>query len=100
MYLEGQYVRILEPRMWWKREGNILGKCARQRLLAANLLAANEGLDGDGDGTVNILGGTVLRQAHLAESLGDTHNGFQMTDLNRKGSVFCTDGKKGKGHSR
>jgi hypothetical protein len=82
VYLEGQYVRILKPGCG-KTENNVLGKCTRQRLLAADLLAANEGLDSDGDGTVNVLGGTVLRQAHLAESLGNTHNGFQMTDLNK-----------------
>jgi hypothetical protein len=70
--------------------GNILGKCARQRLLAADFLAADEGLDSDGDSTVNVLGGTVLGQAHLAESFGNTHNGFQMTDLNKRVSVQST----------
>lgn len=46
--------------MSWKTGGDILGKCARQCLLAADFLAANEGLDSDGDSTVNVLSGTVL----------------------------------------
>jgi hypothetical protein len=63
--------------------GDILGKCPRQGLLATDFLAANEGLDSDGDSTVDILSRTVLGQAHLAESFGNTHDGFQMTDLNK-----------------
>lgn len=39
---------------------NILGECTRERLLAADLLAADEGLDGDGDCAVDVLCGTVL----------------------------------------
>ena len=65
---------------------NVLGKGARQRLLAADLLAADKGLYRDCNGTVNVLGRAVLRQAHLAESFRNTHDGFQVTDLGREGS--------------
>lgn len=39
----------------------VLGKGARQRLLAANLLATDETFNSDGDGTINVLGGTEFR---------------------------------------
>lgn len=39
---------------------NILGKCTGQRLLAADLLAANEGFNGNGDGAVDVLRRAVL----------------------------------------
>lgn len=60
---------------------DILGECSRKSFLAADFLAANEGLNGDGDGAVDILRGAVVRQTHLAECFGDTHDGFQVTDL-------------------
>lgn len=60
---------------------DILGKRARKCLLCADLLAANEGVNCHGDGSVNVLCRAVLGQAHLAESLGNTHDGFEVTDL-------------------
>jgi hypothetical protein len=60
---------------------DLLGECPGERLLAADLLAADEGLDGYGDGAVDVLGGAVLGQTHLAEGFGDTHDGFQVADL-------------------
>lgn len=59
----------------------VLGKCTRQRLFAADLLAADEGVYGDSNRTVNVLCGTILGQTHLAEGFRDTHDGFKMTDL-------------------
>jgi hypothetical protein len=47
-------------KMQQKTDNDILGKCAGQCLLAADLLAADKGLDSDSDSTVNVLGGTVF----------------------------------------
>jgi len=54
----------------------ILGKGPRKCLLAADFLAANKRVDCDGNSPVDILGRAVLRQAHLAEGLADSHDGF------------------------
>lgn len=59
----------------------VLRECASQGLLAANLLAANEALDGDGDGTVDVVGRDVVCQSHAAEALADADDGFQVTNL-------------------
>ena len=48
---------------------SILGESARQRLLARNLLAADEAVDGDGDGAVDVVCAAVLGQSHLGECL-------------------------------
>lgn len=58
------------------KEHDILGKCSGKRLLGADLLAADEGLHGHGNGAVNVLGRAVLGQAHLAERFSNTHDGF------------------------
>lgn len=42
----------------------ILGESSRQGLLAADLLTSHEGVDRDGDGAVDVLGGDVVREAH------------------------------------
>lgn len=60
---------------------DILGECSGKSFLTADFLAANEGVNGDGDGAVDILRGAVIRQAHLAECFGNTHDGFQVADL-------------------
>lgn len=70
-----------------ERSDDILGKSTRKRLLSADFLTANEGIDCHGDGSVDVLCRAVIGQAHLAESLGDTHDGFEMTDLNGKVSM-------------
>ncbi len=59
----------------------ILGKGTSQRLLAAGLLAADKTLDCDGDGTIDVLGRTVLRQPHAAEGLGNANDGLEVTNL-------------------
>ena len=55
---------------------NVLGKGSGERLLGADLLAADETVDRDGNGPVNILRGAVFGETHLAKGLGDTHDGF------------------------
>ena len=59
----------------------ILCKRTRQRLLARDLLRADETLDRDGDGAVDVLHGAVVREAHLAEGFGDADDGFEVADL-------------------
>lgn len=68
---------LLAPRA---REG-VLGKGSGEGLFAADLLAADETLDGDGDGAVDVLGGAVFGEAHSAEGFADADDGFEMTDL-------------------
>lgn len=60
VYLKDNVLGFMTSKLRWKMGDDILGKCARQRLLAADLLTVDEGLDRDGDGTVNVLSGTVL----------------------------------------
>lgn len=60
---------------------SVLGESSGEGLFAADLLAADETLDGDGDGAVNVLGGAVFREAHAAEGFADADDGFEMTDL-------------------
>ena len=64
-----------------KKRKYILGKRPRERLLAADLLPADEGVDRDGDGAVDVLRRAVFRQAHLAKGLADAHDGFEVADL-------------------
>lgn len=64
-----------------RRIERVLGKRPRERLLRADLLTTDETLDCDGDGTVDVGGGAVLAEAHFAESLADTDDGFEVTDL-------------------
>jgi len=52
-------ISISKIRLSWV-EGNILGECTGERFFAADLLAADEGVYGHSDGTVDILCGTVL----------------------------------------
>ena len=68
------------------REG-ILCKRARERPLARHLLRADKGIDGDGDGAVNVLRGAVLAQAHARKGFADADDGFQVADL-RAVSIF------------
>ena len=67
----------------WKSVGrrNILSKCSRQRFLTAHFLPTNEAVHRDCNSTVNILRGAVFRKTHLAEGFADTHDGFEMTNL-------------------
>lgn len=64
-----------------RRSERILGKRPPQRLLAADLLARDEAVHRDGDGTVNVRLAAVLAQAHLGEGGGQAHYGFQVADL-------------------
>jgi hypothetical protein len=59
----------------------VLGERLGQRLLRADLLGADERVDSDGDGAVDVDGGAVVGKAHFAECFRDTHDGFEMTDL-------------------
>lgn len=78
VYLEAESVSIEKIKV----EGrNVLGECTSQCLLAANLLAANEGVHCHGNGTVNVLRRAVFGQAHFAEGLSDTHNRLKVADL-------------------
>jgi hypothetical protein len=64
------------------REGrDILRKRPRESLLAADLLAADETVDCDCDGAVDVSCVAVLAQTHLRECLGDTHDGFEVANL-------------------
>ena len=64
-----------------KKKENILRKRPREGLLTADLLPADEGIDRDGDGAVDVLRGAVFRQAHLAKGFADAHDGFEVADL-------------------
>ena len=64
-----------------KKGNNILCKRPRERLLTADLLPADERVDRDGDGAVDVLRGAVFGQAHLAKGLADAHDGFEVADL-------------------
>lgn len=64
------------------REGrDILRKRPRESLLAADLLAADETVDCDCDGAVDVPSVAVFTQTHLRECLRDTHDGFEVADL-------------------
>jgi hypothetical protein len=60
---------------------SIFRKGSRKSPLAADFLAANEGLNSDSDGAIDIYARAVFRKTHFAESFGDTDYGFEMTDL-------------------
>lgn len=45
----------------------VLGECASQSLLARDLLATDEAVDGDGDGAVDVGCVAVFRETHLGE---------------------------------
>ena len=60
----------------WMEERNILSERPRQRLLTADLLPADERVDRDCDGTVDILRSAIFGQTHFAESFADAHDGF------------------------
>jgi hypothetical protein len=47
----------------------VLGERARQSLLTRDFLTANEAVDGDSDGAVDVGCVTVFREAHLGEGL-------------------------------
>jgi len=64
-----------------ERREYILCKSPRQRLFTADLLSADEGVDCDCDGAIDILRGAVFREAHFAEGFADAHDGFQVADL-------------------
>ena len=64
-----------------EKRKNILRKRPRERLLTADLLPADERVDRDGDGAVDVLRGAVFGQAHLAKGLADAHDGFEVADL-------------------
>lgn len=59
----------------------ILGEGPRKSLLAANLLAANETVNCDGDGAVDVTAAAVFGQAHLRKRLADAEDGLEVTDL-------------------
>ena len=64
----------------WPRQ-RVLGKRAGQSLLAADLLAADEALDRDGDGAVNVLGAAVVGEAHAAKSFANADDGLEVANL-------------------
>ena len=80
---ERVYLYEVRAVLRWKRSMglNILGKCPRKSLLAANFLASDEGINSNCNGTIDILRRAVIGKAHLAECFGDTHDRFQVTDL-------------------
>lgn len=61
----------------------VFGKCPRQGLLAADLLAADEAFNCNTDGPVNVLSRHIVCEAHPAECLADADDGFQVTNLKR-----------------
>lgn len=79
---------------------DILGKRPRQSLLAADLLSTNKRIHRHCDSAVDILRSAVLRQTHFAESLADTHDGFQMTDLRSYFLSIHGPKEEGSGHSQ
>ena len=64
----------------WASE-DVLGKGTGEGLLAADLLAAHEALDRDGNSPVDVLLRTVLGQSHTAECLTNADDGFEMSNL-------------------
>ena len=71
---------VTSIRRTWPPE-RVLRKCPCERLLAADFLAANEGVNGDSDGAIDVLRRDVFGQPHFAEGFCDAHNSFEMTDL-------------------
>lgn len=59
----------------------VLGEGTGKSLLAGNFLAADEALNCNADGTVNVGRRNIVSQTHTAESLADANDGLQMTDL-------------------
>ena len=59
----------------------ILGKRARERPLARHLLGADERVDRDGDGAIDVDATAVLGQPHPGKGLAQTDDGFKMPDL-------------------
>ena len=66
----------------------LLGKGPGQSLFTADFLGADETIDGDGDGAVDVLGGAVFREAHFAKGFADAHDGFEVADLDGWGCQF------------
>jgi hypothetical protein len=61
--------------------GHILSEGSGKSLLAADFLAADKGIHRNSDGTVDVLCGAEIREAHLAERFGYAHDCFEVTDL-------------------
>lgn len=69
-------IRDLDGKEGRKEERSILSKRPRQRLLTADLLPADERINRDRDGAVDVLRSAVFGQTHFAESFADAHDGF------------------------
>lgn len=54
----------------------VLGKSTRERLLASNLLTANEAIDSDGNGAIDVRRAAELAEAHLGKGLADAEDGL------------------------
>jgi hypothetical protein len=64
-----------------RSRAHILGKSSRERFLAADFLTAHERVNGHCDCAVDVMRRAKVGKPHLAERLGDAHDGFQMADL-------------------
>lgn len=52
-------------------------------------MGADETLDCDGDGAIDVLGRAIFGKAHFAEGFADAHYGFEVADLGLNGfSLF------------
>lgn len=60
---------------------SVLGKRSRERLLATDLLTADEGVHSHSDRAVDVCCAAVLAQTHFGEGFADTEDGFEMADL-------------------
>lgn len=59
------------PDCAWTAEG-VFGESSSESPLAADLLAADEAVNGDRDGPIDVMSIAVLAEAHLRERLADT----------------------------
>lgn len=59
----------------------VLGESPRESLFTGDLLGADKRVDGDCNCAVDVLRCAVLGETHLAKGFGDTHDGFEVTDL-------------------
>ena len=75
----------------------ILCKRPGERLLRTNLLAAHEGINCDCDGTVDVVVGAKVGQAHFCEGLGYAHYCFEVTDLGHVSWLVVEESGEGEG---
>lgn len=68
----GTSTTTIPDRAWTAKR--VFGKSSSESLLAADLLASNEAVNGHRNGAVDVMSIAVLAEAHLRERLANTKN--------------------------